>query len=113
MKRLLGLGSVSLLFFALSGCSGNADGLVQEQIKDMNDLAQAIETNAPDATLKDLQQKMQDTGKKLDDLKLSDDDKKKLIEAHKDEITKASTRLVKAMMGKAGRQLPGMPTLNP
>ena len=45
---------------------------------------------------------MQDTGKKLDDLKLSDDDKKKLIEAHKDEITKASTRLVKAMMGKAG-----------
>ena len=44
MKRLLGLGSVSLLFFALSGCSGNADGLVQEQIKDMNDLAQAIET---------------------------------------------------------------------
>ena len=115
MKKLLGLGSIALLLFAVSGCGANADSLVQEQIKEMNDLAQAMETNAPDSTIKDIQKKMEDTNQKLKDLKVSDEEGKKLADKYKDDLTKALQRLLKAAMTKGmkdmGSQFPGMPAM--
>ncbi len=116
MKKKAVLSGICLLLFAVSGCS-SADGLMQEMINNMNDLAQGYESNAPDAKLKELQAKLDDTGKKLDALKLSDDDKKKLMEKYKDPMQKAGQRMVTAMMAKGmkdmGSQLPGMPAMPP
>jgi hypothetical protein len=99
MRRTLCLGGVALLLFAVSGCGG-ADSLVQEQIKDMNDLAKAFETNAPESVVRNLQKKTEETGKKLQDLKLSDEELKNLIERHKDALLAATVRLQIAMRGK-------------
>ena len=83
----------------------------------MNDLAEALETKAPEAKVNELKKQLEETDKKLQALKLSDDEKKKLVERHKDELTKASMRLAKAGMNKAlgdfgkifGEGFPGMP----
>ena len=73
---------------ALSGCGANADSLMKQDIKAMNDLADAVESGAPEAKVAELKTKLEEINKKLEALKLSDEDKKKLIEQHKDELVK-------------------------
>ncbi len=116
MKKYAVLGSICLLFVGLSGCGASgADGLMQEMIGEMNDLAAAAESNAPDSKIKEIQDKMTETGKKLDALKLTDDEKKKLTEKYQEPMQKAADRMLKAMMAKGmkdmGGALPGMPTM--
>jgi TolB-like protein len=111
VKKLL-LGSLFLALCAVSGCGANADSLVKEDIKAMNDLAEALETNAPEAKVKELRTRLEDTNKKLAALKLSDDDKKTLVERHKDELVKAQMRFVKAQAkGIAEGGFPGLADL--
>jgi hypothetical protein len=117
VRKLLVLGSLLLVLCGVSGCGANADSLIKEQIKAMNDLAEALETKAPEAKVNEVQKKLEVTDKKLQALKLSDDEKKQLTERHKDEMTKASMRLAKAGMNKTigdfgkvfGEGFPGMP----
>ena len=115
MKKSFVLRSLVLVLFGVSGCGASADSLVKEQIQGMNDLAEALETKAPEAKVKELQKNLEETGKKLEALKLSDDEKKKLFEQHKEELMKATTRLAQAGMNKAfgdfGKGFPGMPEL--
>jgi hypothetical protein len=109
------VGMVFLLFGA-SGCGSSADGLVKDEIKYMNEMADAIEKK-DEAKTKELKAKLEETEKKLNELKLSDDDKKKLIEANKDELTKATQRVVEATMKGAfgdigkGFGVPNMPAV--
>jgi peptidoglycan hydrolase CwlO-like protein len=118
MKKVLVFASLLVFFVSLNGCGSSPESLVQDQIKAMNDMADALEKNAPEAKLTELKNRADEIGKKLEKLNLSEDEKKKLFEKHKDEITKAGQRLMTAMMGKAmqglGPQLqgmPGMPTM--
>ncbi len=112
MRKRLVLGCLLLAACGISGCGSSPDSLIQEQIKDMNQLAEALETKASQDKINELKKKMEETSKKLEDLKLSDDEKKKLMEKHMDEFTKASTRLVKASMaGEFGKMFEGMPGL--
>jgi TolA-binding protein len=115
VKTSLMSGSLVLVLFGVSGCGASADSLVKEQIQIMNETAEALENKAPDAKVTELQKKLEETNKKLEALKLSDEEKKKVIEANKDELTKATMRLMKAGMnktiGEIGKGFPGMPDL--
>jgi len=97
----------------ITGCGSSPDSLMQEQIKDTNELAEAIETKAPQDKINDLRKKMEENGKKLAEFKLSDDDKKKLVEKHKDEFTKATARLAKAMGLNREKTLENVPVPGP
>ncbi len=113
----------SAAFLGLAGCGG-PDSLIKEQIADMNALADAMEKGESEEKIKELSKKMEATGKKLEDLKLSEEDKKKLIEKHKAEFEKAGSRMMAAMMKKmvggmggvpgmpGGFTMPGMPAGN-
>ena len=111
VKKSHVLGVLLLVLCGVVGCGANADSLVKEEIKTMNDLAEALENKAPEAKVTELQKKLEETNKKLEALKLSDDEKKKLGEQHKDELTKAGMRMAKAGMNKAmgefGKMMPG------
>jgi TolA-binding protein len=119
MRNAIFLGFALVLLVAVSGCASSPDSLVKDQIKAMNELAEAMETNAAEAKVQEIQKKIEEINKKLEDLKLSDEDKKKLLEKHKGEMEKAVIRLAKAGLNKTmgdfgkvfGGQLPGAPNL--
>jgi hypothetical protein len=96
-----------------SGCGASADSLMKDQIKLMNELADAMESNAAESKLADIKKRMDENSKKLDGLKLSEEDKKRLLEKHKDEFAKATGRLMQAAVKQMGKgmgdlKLPGM-----
>jgi len=118
MKKPVVLVGIGVLVCGLAGCSASGDSLMKEQIRNMNDLADAMEKK-DDARAAELKTKMDDTEKKLAALKLSDEEKKKLVERHQDEIQKASMRLAQAGMNRTmgefgkvlGGGLPGLPQM--
>ncbi len=74
MKKFLGLGCVALMLCFVSGCGGkNADALIKEQTVLMNDYADAVDKK-DDAKAKDVEAKIMESNKKLEALKLSDDE---------------------------------------
>jgi hypothetical protein len=103
--------AVAAALLATAGCGGAADGVVKDQIQAMNDFADAME-KGDEAKAKELGEKVQALQKKFDDLKLSDDEKKKLFEKHKGEMEKAGQRMAQAMFKKMGGAI-GMPGLAP
>ncbi|HEY2783884.1 MAG TPA: hypothetical protein VGJ05_02825 [Fimbriiglobus sp.] len=108
IRRTLSLITAAALF-GVAGCSGGPDSLVKELIGDMNAIADAMEKKESKETIEKLMDKMNATKKKFDDLKLSDDEKKKLMEKHKDEIEKATKRMMSAMMNGTFNNMGGMP----
>ncbi len=115
MRKLLMLAIPLLAACGICGCGG-ADGLMRDQIKLMNETAEAIESKAPQEKINELEKRLEENGKKLEELKLSDEEKKKLLEKHNDEMMKAGMRYAKAKMGnmmgdfgKAFQGFPGMP----
>ena len=102
MKKFIATACMVGCFLIISGCSSEADDLMKDQLKLMNEWADAIEKNEPESRMNDIQKRMEELGKRSEKLKLSDDEKKKLEERYKDDIVKTSTRLQKAMMSKFG-----------
>jgi hypothetical protein len=116
VKHLLGLGAL-LVLGAVVGCGGGtsspsskgveaapdseADKLLKEQIALMNDMATAIEKKELDTKAK-IEEKTKEIGKKLDALKLSEADQKKLQEKYKGELEKAMARVMAAGLKAAG-----------
>jgi hypothetical protein len=98
-----------VLLCGVTGCATNPDSLVQEEIKDMNALADAMEQK-DDARVKEMQKKLEATGKRLRELMLSGEATKKLLDRHNDEFQKALARLNQAGTNRAiGGQAPGSP----
>jgi hypothetical protein len=100
MKRLVAYGFAVALAVSLTGCGGgnDPDSLTKQMISDMNELATAIEKKESADKIKSLGEKMKATGDKLDALKLSPEDKKKLEEKYKKEMTEAFTKFLGAAM---------------
>lgn len=114
MKKSLAVASLVALTVVVSGCGSSPDSLVEDQIDDMNELAEAMEEDAPKSELDEISERIKKRGEKLEELDLSDEEKKRLEKKYEDELAEATGRLMKAMMGKAGRQLgkqfSGMPS---
>ncbi len=108
MKKAVILSGVCLALFALSGCGSSADSLIQQQIKVMNDLADAMEAK-DEAKVKQIEAQMKELQKQMKEIKLSEADQKALAEKHKDALMKATGRLMGAALKGGG--LPGMPGL--
>jgi hypothetical protein len=85
-----------MLLPGLSGCTGAADSLLEEQIHYMNELADALNNGAPDSKIFEIKAKIQESGRKLQDLKLSEQEKKLLGERHRLELQRASQRVDEA-----------------
>ena len=102
MKPLLV--SCQLLFAAglltLTGCSDNsADGLMKQQIAEMNKMADAMENDATaEATADAIKERMEAIGKQLEELKLTPEQQQALAEKYKPELEKAAKRIQAAMM---------------
>jgi TolA-binding protein len=107
LRQALPFGCTFVLLFSLTGCGSSPDGLVKDQIKAMNDMADALEKNEPETKVAEIKKRLEENNKKLEELKLSDEEKKKLIEKHKDELTRATTRLQQAMLTKAMKDMGG------
>ena len=107
MKKMMIFGALSLSLCLLSGCGGASgpDGLMQEQIDSMNELADAIESGADKSKIEAIQKQMKETEKKLDALKLSDAEKKKLVEKYKDKIAEATGRMMGAALKKGMKDM--------
>jgi hypothetical protein len=80
--------------------SFGADRLMKDTIALLNQMADAIEKK-DEAKVKELQKKIEANGKKLEDLKLSADEKKKLEEKYKEDFAKAVAKVLEAGL-KAG-----------
>jgi hypothetical protein len=97
MKKCVVVAFAFGLLVNVSGCGSSPDSIMKDSIAAMNDLADAVEKK-DEGKAKAAATKLQDLEKKLDALKLSEDDKKKLLEKHKDEAGKALTKLMGAMV---------------
>jgi hypothetical protein len=115
--RFLGAIALTVCVFSLSGCgSSPADSLMNDMVKCLNEMADAMEKKLPEDKVAAIQTRMKEIGEKLEGLKLSEEDKKKLLEKHKDAMAKASERMQKAMMGQLGNlgnMIPGVPKTGP
>lgn len=114
VTKYLLLCSILLLAF-IAGCSPTGDSLMQENIALINDWATALESGAPEARSKEFEARAKALQDKQLALKLTDAERKALIDKYSPELTKAMTRLTQAMfkgaMNRAGGnvQFPGFP----
>lgn len=100
-KNMARIGVCLLLVFGVAGCGSSPDGLMKKQIRLLNDFADAIENDAPQSRMDELQKEGEALNQKMEKLDLSPDEKKELRERHKPEIEAALGRLRKAMFSKA------------
>jgi hypothetical protein len=113
MKKTLVLVAAGLLLLNVSGCGASADSLMKEQIALMNEMADALEKDQPEAKIADIKKRMDANTEKMKNLKVSEADQKKLMEKYQDEMMKAAMRLAAAQMKKGmkdiGGGIPGIP----
>ena len=97
----------------LIGCGQSADGLFQQQVDQLNALADAMEAGAEQAKIDEIQKQVKETGEALDALGLSEDEVKKVGEKYKEEMVKALGRVMKAQlpsMDDMKGKMPPMPS---
>ncbi len=103
------LGSMLLSTFcllAVTGCGASPDSLYKQAIDDTNKLADAIESDKPEADRKKIEARLKEVGGKID--KLSDDEKKRLGVKYGDDIAKANARWMTASLKKGLGDVQGM-----
>jgi hypothetical protein len=82
---------------ALAGCGGSsADRLVEEEITLLNEMADAYESDAPQATINEIGLRIKEIHKQLDDLKLTQAAKKRIMADHQDGLKRVNDRLAEA-----------------
>ena len=108
MYKSLCLAVVLGALVALTGCGRSPDALVEQQIGQMNEWADAIEAGADQAKIDAIEERLTETKKALEELDLSDAEKKKLAEKYGEELGKATARVMKASMSKMGGMMEGM-----
>jgi hypothetical protein len=110
MKKAALFTAVSLLLCTLSGCgSSGSDGLIQQQIQVMNEMADALENKAGEAKMKELEGRLESIGTKLKEIKLSKEEQEALMNKHKEALMKATQRMMTAALKGGG--FPGMDKL--
>lgn len=77
---------------------------MKQQISLMHDMAEAIE-NEDEAALESIESRAESLRSKMDQMDLSDGEKKRLAEKYKDDIAEATKRVMTATMSKAMGQM--------
>jgi len=108
MKKVLVSFSALALVFLVSGCGDSPDSIMKDTIKLMNDMADAVESakdkdsaEKAKAKLEDIDKKFKDLAERAKKVKVSDDQGKKLTEKYKEDIEKATKRMMEAGMSLA------------
>lgn len=121
MNRVIVVMSISLVALAV-GCAPSPDSLVKQQVDCMNDMADAIEDGASEKEVEKLKTRAESISEKLDEMELTEEEKRELFERHREEIEAAMRRLQEAalarmtnnlkegMMGPGGSGFPSFPT---
>ena len=101
MKRFAPLCVLFLLLVGVSGCAKNsADSLMKQQIALTNEMADVLESDAPESAMAPLKTRQEELKKKTDALKLSEEEKKKVMEQNKEPFEKANKRFIEAFFKK-------------
>ena len=88
---------------AVTGCGASPESLFEQSLADMNKLADAYEADKSEAECKEISTRLKEVNEKI--AKLSDDEKKRMAEKYRDELAKASMRLMAAMTKNMGKVL--------
>lgn len=99
IKTLLTILIAFTFAIGLSSCGNKAESSVKKQIELMNEYADTYEKNPKSASLESIEKKLADLEEKLSAAKLTEADKKKLINEYGTEMGKAAQRYAKAKMG--------------
>ena len=84
----------------LAGCGQSADSLVQQQVDQWHELADAMEAGAEQTEIDAIQQRMQVTTKAIRALNLSDGQEERLAKNYGGQIAMALPRVMQARMSK-------------
>lgn len=104
MKRFVATGFAFALLVVAVGCSGSAttppalmkgEAEVQDAMKLMNEMADAMEKK-DEAKVKTLKEKLDILDNKMKELKLPEEEEKKLKDKYKGEMDKLQERMMKA-----------------
>jgi hypothetical protein len=98
VKRFVIYAGMFVFVAALVGCGGGADGAVKDYIKAVDNLSESIEKKESADKIKEKGNAVATAIKKINDLKLSEEDSKKLAEKHKDALKGSFERYAKAVM---------------
>jgi len=97
MKRLILAACALIVCSGISGCGSSADSLMKDQIDILNKIADAMEDQNPQAKLEELAKKLQENAKKMEALKPTQAEMKKLNEKYGPELQKAMQKWIAAM----------------
>jgi hypothetical protein len=115
MYKVLCSSIMAVVLMSQCGCGPSADTLARQQIDQLNELADAMESDAKKAELEAINKRMEETNKAIKDMDLSDAEKERLTEAFGTEMTKATARVAKAGMAQMQEQMkelmPNMPNM--
>lgn len=92
MKRFAALGTLGALLFCATGCGG-PDALMKEFITYLDAYAQTLEKREPKEKQIAAQERVRTTIEKMDKLKLSSEEKEKLLARYEGEFKKAKERV--------------------
>ncbi|MBP3958745.1 hypothetical protein J8F10_26160 [Gemmata sp. G18] len=95
MKRRVVLGAIGLLLFTATGCGG-PDALVKEFIVHLNGYAETLEKKESRDKQAAALERVKSTLEKIDKLKLSQEERDKLIAKNDGELKKAKERVESA-----------------
>jgi hypothetical protein len=103
MKKGVILGVFAAVLCGVSGCGSSPDGIVKDNIAAMNEVSTALDSikddASADAAIPKIQkgmQRLKDNTKKLEEMKMSEEDKKKLMEANDKPMKEAMEKMLKA-----------------
>jgi hypothetical protein len=96
MKRLALTIGFCILLGTIAGCGSKADRLVKEQIGLLNELAGAYDSGAPQSRIDEIKQALDENDKMIEDLKLSDDAKRRIKREYDAELRQALKRITDA-----------------
>jgi hypothetical protein len=103
MKRFVPLCVLFMLLVGIGGCAKNsADSLMKQQIALSNEMADILESDAPESAMESsmapLKTRQEELKKKID--ALSEEEKQKVMEQNKEAFEKAKERFIEAYFKK-------------
>lgn len=92
MKRLVAFGLMSIVLVCAPGCGG-PDTLMKEFLANLNLFAETLEKKEPPERQQAALERVRTTVEKIDKLKLSAEDKEKLLKRYESDLKKAKERI--------------------